>query len=473
MYFRSIRPTMPVRLAIGFAFLASVIPAQDQTLNIPLTVSAGAPLRLYLTKRVTKRLDAPVQAKVLTPLFAFDRVVVPAGTQVFGHVSRLEPVSRWMRFKAVVGGDFTPLHIAEIEFTSMVLPDGRRIEIQTAESPGLSSLVPLKPPRHKNPPAQTSANTGLIGSAKQKAQDQINQIKSIPDLVRGTDKKDWFYSYAMSRLPYHPQYIWNRTRFDAVLKAPLDFGTATIQPKTLAMIGTEPAPGSIAHARLVTSLDSLKSKPGEKVQAVLEQPVFSADQKLVLPEGTIVHGTVGMARRAGWFHHSGRLRFTFNDIELTQQVVDLRASAVRTLQAKPDTSPRVRTQAQLTGAEGANAPVKVDSEGGAQAKESKTRFAGLAAALLITRSASDNDSGRNHLGPNGQTNQNVSGRTLGGGLGFGLFGSIAAQTSNNVGMALGYYGMAWSVFSTVIARGPEVEFERNAAIDIGFNPRTR
>lgn len=56
-------------------------------------------------------------------------------------------------------------------------------------------------------------------------------------------------------------------------------------------------------------------------------------------------------------------------------------------------------------------------------------------------------------------------------MGFGLLGSIAAQSSNKVGMALGYYGMAWSVFSTVVARGADVQFDRNAVVDIGFNQR--
>src|SRR6202163_1267549 len=67
---------------------------------------------------------------------------------------------------------------------------------------------------------------------------------------------------------------------------------------------------------------------------------------------------------------------------------------------------------------------------------------------------------------------NVGGRTLGGGLGFGLLGTIAAQSSRNVGAALGYYGLAWSVFSTVVARGPEVHFDKDAVVDIGWNSRT-
>ena len=62
-------------------------------------------------------------------------------------------------------------------------------------------------------------------------------------------------------------------------------------------------------------------------------------------------------------------------------------------------------------------------------------------------------------------------RTLGGGLGFGLLGTIAAQSSRTVGAAFGYYGLAWSVFSTVVARGPEVQFDKNAVVDISFNTR--
>ena len=63
------------------------------------------------------------------------------------------------------------------------------------------------------------------------------------------------------------------------------------------------------------------------------------------------------------------------------------------------------------------------------------------------------------------------GRTLGGSLEFGLLGTIAAQSSRTVGAAFGYYGLARSVFSTVVARGQEVQFDKNAVIDICFNAR--
>ena len=52
-----------------------------------------------------------------------------------------------------------------------------------------------------------------------------------------------------------------------------------------------------------------------------------------------------------------------------------------------------------------------------------------------------------------------------------LLGAIAAQSSRSVGAAFGYYGLAWSLCSTVFARGAEVQFDKNAVIDIGFNQR--
>lgn len=183
-----------------------------------------------------------------------------------------------------------------------------------------------------------------------------------------------------------------------------------------------------------------------------------------------------MVKGAGWFHHAGRLRFSFQNVDLPPQLADLKF-APRNPSPSQESAPsserelQFRTQATLNAAEGGSAPLKVDKEGSVQATESKTRFAGLAASLLIARAAGDNDPIRNHSGAITGQSSNIGGRTLGGGLGFGLLGSIAAQSSRNVGAAFGYYGLAWTVYSTVIARGTEVQFGKDAAIDIGFNER--
>ncbi len=448
----------------------------DEPVTIPLTVPAGVPLRLYLTKAVPKRVGALVRANVLGPVYVFDHEVIPSGTQAIGSVIRCESVPKWERFKAVMNGDFTPLRVAQVEFVTLVLPDGSSRPLSTIASSGLNSLYPLRPPKQLRASPQ---NPGRLAIGKQKIKDQVNaqvdRLRSIPEMVRGPDKKEWLSDFLLSKLPYHPQHVRNRTRFDAELRAPLDFGSERLTSDSLSLLGSQPGADSVVHARLLTPLNSENSVRGQKVEAVLADPLFSADRKVILPEGTHVEGSVVRAKKAGWFHHGGQLRFTFQQVELAQlpSTAEKRVtpSANTALQPRDEKAMQFRTQGTLSAAEGSNAPVKIDSEGGIKATESKTRFLGTALALLVARSAADNDPIRSHTGAITGHSQNVGGRTLGGGMGFGLLGSIAAQSSRNVGAGLGYYGLAWSLYSTVIARGAEVRFNTNAVMDISFSGR--
>lgn len=473
-----------VEATIGFAGITLVSIAAAQTVDtpaqkrVPLAIPAGVPLRLYLAKRAPKREGAPVEAKVLDPAYAFDREVVPAGATVLGRVVHVNPVSKGQRVRAILGGDFTPLHTAYIEFNTVVMPDGRQLPLKTAESPGLDSLVSTN--TRKRQGANSQQNAGVLGTAKQKTKDaiqgQIDRAKSIPDLVRGADKKEKLEDYLLAKLPYHPQYLRKGTRFDAELAEPLSFGSESLRPESLAEAGAQPPAGSVARARLVTALDSKSSKPGEPVEAVLAEPVFSSEHKLILPEGTLVEGTVVEARPARWFHRGGRLRFTFKEVQLPEEMMALRESApapADSVSGEPHPQLKFRTEANLNAAESdAKSPLKIDSEGGVQTKESKTRFLAAAAAVIVARSAGDNDPIRNSSHQVIGQSQNVGGRTVGGGFGFGLLGIGIAQSSRWVGAAFGYYGMAWSVFSTVIARGAEIRFGKDAMMDIRFDTRT-
>ena len=127
--------------------------------------------------------------------------------------------------------------------------------------------------------------------------------------------------------------------------------------------------------------------------------------------------------------------------------------------------------ARLSAAECRGAPFKVDGEGGAKATESKTRFIAAAASVLVARSAGQGDETRNAVGAITGHGSDVGGNFFGGGMGFGLSGSIAAQTSPNVGLAPSYYRMAWNLYSTLVARSKEMDFEKKAAVDVNFNAR--
>jgi hypothetical protein len=254
------------------------------------------------------------------------------------------------------------------------------------------------------------------------------------------------------------------TRFDASLRDPLPFGFLPVKPADFTALGSQPLPDSVVHVRLLTALDSASAKLGQEVKAVVTAPLFSPDHKLVFPEGTSLTGTVVLAKRARFFHRPGQLRFNFQRIDLPEEVARMRF-------ASPAPAP-LTTPAILAAAEGSGtAPIKVDSEGGVQAKESKTRFIAPVISLMVASRAADNDAGHHNASGATGGDANVGGRTLGGGSGFGMLGAMAAQSSRYVGMAFGYYGLAWSVYSNVVARGGEVQFDKNAVMEIKFGTR--
>ena len=453
-------------LVTAYCVFLPALPGQavvgEETATVTLSVPSGAPLRLYLTQKVSKRLGEPVYGKIMEPVFAFDREIVPIGSEIIGKVTRLTSAGKARRFQAVMNGDFTPLHDAQLEFESLKLPDGRILPLQTMKTAWLNSIY-KGPSKHKKVP-----NGGVLGAAKQTVKDRINsQINArsmgIADIVRGPNKKEKMIDLLWAKLPYHPQYLRRGSRFDAPLRDALGFGTTTVALKTLTEMGSQPSADSVVRARLLTAVDSSSAKQGQIVEAVVVEPLFSADHKLVLPEGARLSGAVTVAKKARSFHRPGKLRFNFQKMELPAELASLRPTVQLV---------SLKTQATLDGAEGSGpAKIKVDSEGGVQAQESKTRFIAPLIAIMLAGRAADHDADRHDAGQAAGARSNIGGRTLGGGSGFGLLGMAASQSSRYVGMAFGYYGMAWSVYLHVIAKGGEVTLDRNAMMDIRFGAR--
>jgi len=464
-----------VCIVAGVCFFLSASAARpagsdDEVATVPLTVSSGVPVRVYLTKRVASRAGEPVEGKILESIFAFDREVVPAGSVVTGMVSRTQPVPKWQRFRAIVNGDFTPLRYAWVEFHSLTLPAGNKLPLHTVEMMKLNSIY-IEPSKKKNQNAQPqNPNGGILGTAKQTAKDQINgainaRSRGIAAIVRGPNKKEKLVDFLWAKLPYHPQYFRRGTRFDAPLRDALLFGSEPVKLGDWAEMGMQPSADSLVRARLLTALDSASAQKGQTVEAVVAAPLFSADHKLVLPEGTRLVGSVTFVKKARSFHRTGQVRFNFQNVELPAEAASLSPAA-------PERPPQ-KVQAIVNSAEGSGpASLKVDSEGTVAAQESKTRFIAPVIALLLANKASDNDAGHHHETATSGGDANVSGRTLGGGSGFGLVGAALSQSSPYVGMAFGYYGLAWLVYSNAIAKGGEVEFEKNAMLEIRFGGRT-
>ena len=495
-------------VALSFLFpiaptLNAMQPDGGESRKIDLAMPAGAPLRLYLTKRVSRRAGEPVEGKTIEPAFAFDREVVPAGSLVSGKISRAPSVSKWRRVQSILNGDFTPLRNAVIQIDTLTLPDGTKRTIRTEEAPALptffnepSTKKRKQSAQQQKPQAQPQdQNGGILGTAKQTAKRTLKQkvdseISSrtygVADIVRAPNHKEKLIDFLWARSPYHPQYLRRGTRVDSPLIDPLQFGNAEIKTPELAALGSQPAADTMGRVRLLTPLDSATAKVGDPVRASVSIPLFTADHKLALPEGTLLTGSVTVAKRARTFHRGGQLRFRFDSLMLpevatSQQPVPA-AEVASSAAAKPPDEAQIElkrrttalsTQATLEGAESSGGtPIKVDSEGGVQTQESKTRFLAPAIALIMASKAADNDAGRNHTASGAGGEANVSGRSLGGLSGFGLVGMASSQGSKYIGMAFGYYGLALSVYSNVVAKGGEVVFSQNDMMDVRFGARS-
>ena len=443
-------------LALGLAqsYAADLIPPPSS--EVHLKVDQGIPLRVYLSKRISVRLNQPVVGRLLEPVYSFDRIVIPAGTDVAGRIVRLDPEPRMRRISNMLNGDFTPQHTPEIKFEGLTLPDGRHLSIDAAESSGLPLVISASSVRKPSGDKIQSGDTaerepGLKTAARRAAGKAIhNQINArthgMADVLRGPGKLERLQEFLLMKLPYHPQWVRKGTRYDAVLARPLDFGVVNVKRDDLKWIGSELPGGVHAQARLLGPLNSKSATRGNRFEAKLLQPLFSPEHHLLLPEGTALDGLVTQARGARLFHRGGQLRFRFDNVQL------------------PDV--KLNTEAQIDAVEGnSGANLKVDQEGGVKATESKTRLLRPVVAGLIAAKSMDNDEGK------AQPESNYSGRTLGGASGFGLAGAFAAQSSRYVGSALGFYGLAWSVYRNVIARGQEVEFQQNTALDVRFGSR--
>jgi hypothetical protein len=435
---------------------------------VHLRVEAGTPLRLYITHRAWYRRNETIEARLAEPVWAFDRIVIPAGTVVHGQVTTLDPVPGMVRARAIVGGDFTPLKRAEVSFTRLTLADGRTMLFHTQSSQGLSTIY--VPPSAKKSKKKQNIKPGKPSRVrqflKQQAQSQINsRSRGFFDLIRGPNKREWVENFLLEKLPYHPQWYRAGTRFDVILKQPLDFGDIVIRSEDLQALGTYPPPDSVVQMRILSNLSSSDARLGESMNGVLSEPLFSPDRKLVLPQGTILNGKITLARRARMFHRGGQLRFAIENLEVPTLAAEQNAQL--------PAAPPEPVQAQLTAVEADPGAVKVDREGTAKATESKTRLLRPAIAALVAAQSMDNDAGKQTASGTGSAN--TSGRALGGFSGFGLLGIAAAQGPHQIAIGLSFYGLGWSVYSNLIARGREVTFEKNTAMAIRFGapPRKR
>jgi hypothetical protein len=433
--------------------------AQSSESTVQLTVAAGRSLEVVLEDRITiKEVGQPVTGFVVEPIYAYDRVVVPAGTKVLGHVAALEDPSGFARTRTMLQGDFTPHRQIVMQFDTIVFDDERTMPIKTL----VKTTIPhLK--RTNAPPSEGDTNDdeqrGVRDRAEREAKQQVkNAIASVKQNGRDIlaeisqpGRMDRAKAALVEKLPYHRQFVDAGTGYDIELLTPLEFGlgasASSAPPDAL------PAPASILHARLLTPLDSSTTPRDTPIHAVVTEPVFTADRQLILPEGTLLDGHVTLAKPAKKFHRHGQLRFLFETVHLPA-------------------GDQVSLLASLQSVNGsADDNLQLDEEGGAKLADSKTRFIAPALSLLALRGTLDR---HDHLDPDGDGHvihsSNPGAVSVGGFFGLGLLGIPLAHMAPPVGVALSAVGAARSVYRNVLAKGREVQFPADTVMKLQLAP---
>jgi type IV secretory pathway VirB10-like protein len=432
------------------SFPETIIPSQPAAApqTIALVVPPGTPMQVALDQEVRVRsVGQIVHARVVEPLYAFDKLVVPVGTEVLGRVKGIERLSNGKRTGAALNADFTPARKVEMEFTELVLNDGKHIPVRSSVTPGSGQVLQLTTTNESKKTIKDKASEKTSAAKQLAKQEWDSAIKQLhtPDKMRRLER------FVQSQLPVHPQYIAAGTVYFAELDDPLDFGSEVLAPELASSIGGPLPPGSVVHARLITPLTSATTQKNDEVEAVLSRPLFDG-ARLILPQGSRLRGSVLQVQPARRLKRNGQLRITFRELIPPDGVAEKVQAALQSVEVAKDGN------------------VKLDSEGGAEATTPKTRY--LATALSLGLAAASGGDGDR---PGGNAAGDTGGRVAGGAGGFKLIGMGLglAVRSRAFGRAMGAYGAGVSVYSNFITRGREVVFPKNMAMDVGIAAERR
>ena len=420
------------------------------TSSIPLTVPPGTPLKIALDSEVRVReVGQAIHGKTTEPVYAFDRLLIPAGTVVNGKVSAIDGVPAKTRVMDATDGNFSPARHVHVQFDELVMADGRHVALQTVASPAPDGVLRFvsADETEKTNGVEDAAGKGV--SAMRQAIHQ--QWTELQKQIHEPGKVHKLKRIALSQLPLHPQYIDAGTSFNADLLQPLDFGTETVRPESMTGIGSPPPTGSVVHVRLVTPLSSSTAKKGDPVEALITEPLVVSDH-LILPEGSMIKGSVIEVQPARRLGRNGQLRILFHQVE-------------------PPNGLEQKVETNLEGVVVAkDEHLKLDAEGGAQVTTPRTRYltTGIAVMLAATQAAPDRDAGQGNpsVGEAGSSAAN-------GASGFRFVGMIVglAAHSRVVSAGFGSYGAAMSIYYHFLARGRDVVYPKDMAMVIGLGTR--
>jgi hypothetical protein len=404
---------------------------------VALTVPKGTPLQVALDREVrVKKVGQPLQGHLMQPVYAFDRLVIPLGAQVQGHISKIGKPSGKQLTWSILNADFSPPRPIEVSFDQIVSADGTPLPLHATVVPGSGQVIRLVDSGSAKSGGAKNAFSVKMDEAKQEWRLAMQQIEE-PDKVHRAVR------LGVAQLPIHPQYLDAGTLYNVELQEPLNFGSEDVKEQELLSIGTPPPPGSLVRASLLTPLDSGIAKRGDTVQAVASKPLFDGD-RLIVPQGTLLNGSVLQVRAARHLKHNGQLRIAFHELVL------------------PSGS-TFRVDTTLAGIQ-AGQTDRLDPEGAAKATNPKSRYVttGIAVSLAMVGQSSPHDEGT------------ATGPVAGGAVAFRLVGIIVglAVRSHTVAILMSAYGGSRSIYMNFFGRGRNITFPRYTTMEIGFGGRT-
>ncbi|HTZ60476.1 MAG TPA: hypothetical protein VMB49_20345 [Acidobacteriaceae bacterium] len=423
-----------MRARLSAAFLLSLLYSASQAQTTSVIVPVATPLSVELVKHVPMKEGQAIDGRLLYPVYVDNRVAIPAGTAVQGRVTELE-ANRSQRIRGRLRGDFTPFHIPMVQFDQLVLPNGDRERIASNSTTDGARVLHLSPPPSKK---KGSVISREIAAEKQRVKDAAAQVTA-------PGRGDRLLQFLYTQLPYHPQRIDAGTTWVVELSQPLDLkiafppATPATDPPSLASRKPE-APEWRLRAYLQQTISSANAKTGDKFQALVSEPVFNAENAVVVPQGSVLVGEITRTKPARSFGRQGKLRFRFRELKLPSGFIQ-------------------PVEGTLAGADSdKSANLRIDSEGGIQPKSQNRVILPLVLTLLAGRAFDDDGSvaAHNAVASNG----------------FGIVGRVVgiAAGSRNLAAGIGLYAAALSFYDLWLAHGKNVTFAKDTRIEVTTTP---
>ncbi len=361
-----------------------------------------------------------------------------------GTITGTHPSLSGARTNRLLSGDFTPPRIPDLMLTQITIP--------------AVGSTPARVVAISAPATQTNASVLTLGGKQQKKsiKQQIGEAfgkgkASVSDTAHQHRYKEIVEKWAVRQLPYHPEIIWSGTHFNG------DLAEDTALPLTpVAPLPVQPLQGKLPqgtlHARLVIDLSSGNTPKGTVVDAIVTQPLLTpSGDKVLVPEGTHMHGAVVESQPARKFGHNGKLRFTFRGLDMpsAQHGEPLEIHGRR---SAAETSP--------------DQHITIDEEGQAKATSGPGKYAEPAFLGVLAVIATPDDS-KDGGGFNGNGGSALTAN------GFGLIGRVISVSTGNRNISAGfaYYALSRSVYKRFIAKGYESTFPHDTEIQVTLSER--